>query len=100
MIVEFCRTCGCIEPQLVFGLITNYCHNLDFQMTQHKKSQELDAALEAQKQKHYAGIFIVLWSILSVVGVLIMNQVAPDWMFLGGFAGLIIAVVLAKLIVR
>jgi hypothetical protein len=69
-------------------------------MTKQNESQSVDAALEAQKQRHYAGIFIVLWIILSTLGAIVVNMIAPDWMILGGFGGLILAAILAKRIVK
>lgn len=72
----------------------------ELQMTRENESQSVDEALEAQKQRHYAGIFIVLWIILSTLGVIIVNMIAPTWMILGGFGGLALAAILAKLIVK
>lgn len=63
-------------------------------------TQRTTEALEEQKNKHYAGIFIVLWTILSSAGALLTNHYSPDWTIVGAFAGLILAIILSKAIVN
>lgn len=65
-----------------------------------ERNYEVDSLLEKQKRKHYEGILVVLYGILTPLGALLGHQFSNDAMIPGAFVGLFVAHILAKAIVK